>query len=161
MNKDQLPANNANQVKVAILLDHGPWEVETLWADPISYDRYRLRNIPFAALGYSFHDVVTATLVGDQLTVTGVAERGGHSTYHVLLSEPLSSDQLEPQFEPLQKLGCHYEGGGRRMLAIDVPPDADIDAVCELLAQGEQPGVWEVEEGHCGHALRCRTRYVQ
>jgi hypothetical protein len=53
----------------------------------------------------------------------------------------------------LQAAGCSFEGVEGRLLAVDVPPRANIHHVYHLLQHGEDDGVWEFEEGHCGHPL--------
>jgi uncharacterized protein DUF4265 len=57
-------------------------------------------------------------------------------------------------WERLQALGCTYEQASSHLLLVDVPPHADIYAVYVLLEEGENAGVWDFEEGHCGHPLR-------
>ena len=141
--------------KVAIRLDGtSGYELETVWADPIGECTYRLRNVPFLPYGYSEQDVVRAAEVEGRLIVTGVAERGGHSTYRVFLPEPTSDDDFYSQWEPLAALGCTYERGNKRLIGIDVPSASDIYAVYAVLEEGEASKHWLFEEGHCGHLLR-------
>jgi Domain of unknown function (DUF4265) len=54
----------------------------------------------------------------------------------------------------LEKDGCTFEGAREKLLAVDVPPRADIYGVYALLQRGEDAGAWEFEEGHCGHPLQ-------
>jgi hypothetical protein len=53
----------------------------------------------------------------------------------------------------LQALGCSYEEGPNGLLAVDVPPEANIFEVYSALEAGESRDVWTFEEGHCGHAV--------
>lgn len=46
------------------------------------------------------------------------------------------------------------EGAFRRLLAIDVPPEADIHQVYAQLQAGESEGNWVFEGGHYGHPVR-------
>jgi hypothetical protein len=39
------------------------------------------------------------------------------------------------------------------LVAIDVPRQADVYAVYDVLGRGEKDGQWEFEEGHCGQLL--------
>ena len=71
--------------KVVIDLKDETFGVETLWAKPIGNGLYRLRNVPFFAYGYSEQDVVNTIDLSGRVVVTGVAERGWHSTYRVVL----------------------------------------------------------------------------
>lgn len=71
-------------VKVAVHLPPSDWHphaVETMWAESLGGDRYRLQSVPFYAYGLSFDDVVEARKTGGWLVVRAVVARGGHSTY--------------------------------------------------------------------------------
>src|SRR5215472_2433431 len=89
----------------------------------------------------------------EKVPVTGVAIRGGHSTYRLVLPEDATEERFLQDWSPLKKLGCAYERATRRFVAIDVPPAADIYAVYKALEDGENAGRWEFEEGHCGHLI--------
>lgn len=145
-------------VKVVFRLEPGAWHgnaTERLWAEPLGKNRFRLRNSPFYAFGVSNNDVVLGTETEGQTLFRNVLVRSGHSTYRL---RPRTRDLSAPSFarawNPLQTLGCSYEEGP--VLAVDVPPSADIYAVYDLLNAGETSGVWEFEEGHCGHPLAKR-----
>ena len=133
--------------------DGSVMKTESLWAEPLGGDRYRLRNVPFLAFGFSEQDVITAKEDNGALRVTGVAIRSGHSTYRLVLPEDTSEEKFLQDWVPLKELGCTYERATRRYIAIDVPPPADIYAVYNALEEGEGAGLWEFEEGHCGHLL--------
>lgn len=123
---------------------------ESLWAEPLTHGRYRIRNSPFYAYGISTEDIVIAEQEDGLLRVQRVILRGNHSTYRLKLSGLLiNSPEFLEHWRPLQELGCTFEQGP--LIAVDVPPSADIYAVYSLLEAGESEGVWEFEEGHCGH----------
>lgn len=145
-------------VKVTVNLLASDWHthaLETMWASPLGEDRYRLQNVPFFAYGLSFDDVVNAREIGGQLFVQDVVERGGHSTYRVFLSQKVKRDEgrFQESWRPLLEIGVTYEQANDRLLAIDVPDTTDIYRAYELLQRGEDAGVWDFEEAHCGHPL--------
>ena len=152
-------------VKIAFVLDGGPLTiegaahdgrdegVETMWAESIGENRYRLRNSPFATYGISFHDIVAAKVVDGQLTATRIVLRSGHSTYRIHLSDGIAKEDLLARWPSLAALRCSYENADSRLFAIDVEPEADIHAVYAELQRGETDGTWEFEEAHCGHAV--------
>jgi len=154
VNGDQSLRNGDDMVKVAIDLKDERYGIETLWAEAVGESRYRLRNVPILAFGYSEQDVVTATNVNGQLCVSGIAERGGHSTYRLFFPAPTDNEKFRLLWGPLEKLGCTFERANTRVIGIDVPPHADVYAVYAILEQGEQAKDWAFEEGHCGHPLR-------
>ncbi len=150
-------------VRIVFELDPSEWHgsaTERLWAEPVGVGRYRLRNTPFFAFDVSFEDIVfgqereepslpeTDTRVS-QIYFAGVSIRGGHSTYRLWLLAKLNDSVFLKYWEPVQRLGCSYEQG--LVLAVDVPPSADIKDVYELLEAGLAAGAWEFEEGHCCH----------
>lgn len=153
--------------KIRIHISPGQWHgrpSETLWAEPVeetgSSATFRLRNSPFFAEGVSFLDMVSAQpdRYGDGLEFAGVIERSGHSTYLILV--PADSADFEESWKVLEDLGCSYESktlatkGGKKMLyAVDVPREANLDAVYEILSDGERNGVWTFQESHVGHKL--------
>jgi hypothetical protein len=159
-------SNTNNMLKVTFELDPGDWHgvpAETLWAEMV-WDRTPpqviLMNSPFHAEGVSFLDTVFVRMEkeewGTRFVFAGVAVRGGHSTYFVLA--PMECPEFEKYWSQLEALGCSYESGdahtsyGHRMLyAVDVPPEADIDAVCAVLKEGERDKVWIFQAGNIEH----------
>ena len=128
---------------------------ESVWAEPLGGDRYRIRNSPFYAYGFSFLDVVHAHSGLDDAPFPIVTEpivRSGHSTYRLVLKAAVDqNEQFQRAWAPLQAAGCSFEASGDRLLAVDVPPQADIFTVYRLLEEGENAGVWGFQEGHCAH----------
>jgi Domain of unknown function (DUF4265) len=146
-------------VKVILDLskDDCPFATESLWAEPAADSFFRLRNVPFFAYGFSEGDMVKVEESDGQFVVTGVQKRGGHSTYRIFLPAETTEEKFDKDWAPLGKLGCTYERANRRLVAVDVPPDSDVCAAYAALDHGEKDGLWEFEEGHCGHAIRGQT----
>lgn len=125
---------------------------ERLWAESLGKGRYRLRNSPFYAFGVSNEDVVFCREEDGHTMFQRVLIRSGHSTYRLkLVNVSIRDRQFGEYWKPLESLGCTFEEGP--LLSVDVPPHADIFPVYALLEAGENCGIWEFEEGHCGHAL--------
>lgn len=144
-------------VKVFVRLEPADWhdyETESVWAEPLNGGGYRVRSVPFYAMGISHDDVVRASLVDDRLFLEGVQCRGGHSTYRFITMHGITEDQWLPYWHALEDIGCTYERGSSRLFAVDIPPDVDIYKAYALLDAGEKAGVWGFQEAHCGHPLR-------
>jgi Domain of unknown function (DUF4265) len=131
-----------------------PLTTESLWAERIGPNLYRLRNVPFFLHGVSEQDIVRAEETDGQLLASAIVDRGGHSTYRIFLPEQTSEEQFSRDWVPLHELGCTYERASRRLIAIDLPLHADVYAVYEALELGEKGRLWEFEDRHCGHPLR-------
>ena len=145
-------------VKVTFELEPSDWHhhaTESIWAVFLGDDKYRVQNVPFHAYGVSYDDVVTAKPNEQgQLIVQGVDQRGGHSTYRVILNPGTTNEEFETAWERLGSLGNTYERATDRLIAIDVPPETDIYETYTALESGEKENVWGFEEAHCGHPLK-------
>jgi hypothetical protein len=131
---------------------------ETLWAEPIAsseWMNFRLMNSPFHVRGVSYRDVVRATPIeqSDVFRFEKVIERGGHSTYMIIIDGP--SPRVDAYWNLLRSMGCsyesatvHWEGEKRKLYSVDVPPSADVHEVYDILERGENDKVWIFQEGH-------------
>src|SRR5438034_801568 len=138
-------------VKVSFELNSKDWpsiKSERLWAEELNPGEYLIRNSPFYMYGISAGDIVYARNVDGILTFVGIASRGGHSTYRILLkpSQSIEAPEFLNVWKPLEGIGCTYELAKSRWLAVDVPPETDIFAAYRLLEKGEGAGVWTFEE---------------
>ena len=146
-----------NLVKVTFELEKSDWHdhaTETMWAAIVADKVYALRNVPFYVRGISFGDLVVVETKGRRRLFRRVYERGGHSTYRIFLVNENSQQEFESAWQPLEALECTYERARDYLVAVDVPPATDIYEAYEILEQGLEAGVWDFEEGHCGHPLR-------
>jgi hypothetical protein len=151
----------AEQVKIRFELDSSDWHghgSEALWAAPIArteWRHFRIMNSPFFARGISHLDIVEAASTGDGLIFEfrKVIERGGHSTYMLIVQ--VNEHKVRAYWTILEKMGCSYESAhinlstGRRLLfSVDVPPSANLYEVYEVLERGEADSVWIFQEGY-------------
>jgi len=128
---------------------------EGLWAVPVTPDVVRLDNTPFFVRGVAAGDLIRVRRGDDGQLHTG--ERlgwSGHCTIRIIVFRdgPLggSRQRVLDMFAPL---GVTGEGIERfAMVALDLPPDADIAAAKRLLREGQRGGWWEYEEGCIGDA---------
>jgi hypothetical protein len=149
--------DEADLEKVTLQLKKADWHdhaTETMWARPLGGDRFKLQNVPFYAYGVSHDDVVEAPSVGDQNLMRTVVERGGHSTYRIFVTNDAALKRFHEFWVPLERLGCTLERATERLFGVDVPPEADIYKVYDLLQAGENALVWDFEEAHVGHPLK-------
>ena len=128
-------------------------QAESLWAEPLAEGVFRIANIPFYADGLSYGDIVAVHEREGEKLITGVTRRGGHSTYRLFLTETGLTDTWLSHWLPLEDVGCTYERATKRLLGVDVPPEANIHVAYRLLDAGEQADIWSFQEGHCGHPL--------
>lgn len=129
--------------------------VETVWAQPLANDTYRLRNLLFFVYGYAFDDVVRAEQTsGEFPTVTSIVTRSGHSAYRVFLCDSATNIEDVPSWLALEEIGCTFERASENLYAIDVPPESDVYRVYVDLEHGESSKFWSFEEVFCGHVIK-------
>ena len=146
-------------IKVIIEISPAHWHevaAERLWATPLADGTYRLENSPFYAKGYSYLDIVRAESVPEQQlpVVTAVLSKSGHSTYAIFVIGGIESNGAFSQhWEPIESLGCSFEGVDSELLSVDVPADANIRKAYDLMQLGEDAGVWYFQEQDVGHRV--------
>ena len=116
-------------------------EVETVWAEPLGENRYRLDNTPWFAYGVSWKDVVEAKpeIEGDNMPdFIRVVEKSGHRTIRVILEDEKAKKEV---LEEIVKLGCTYEGANDIYFGVDIPPDANLEALTAFLTKRKEQ--WE------------------
>ena len=133
--------------------EHGwpPVSGERVWAEPVGDGLYRLANVPWFVRGVAEGDVVRAEPPDDRSWPV-FQERVQWSGYCTVRVIPFSAGALHgsqeavlEQFEPFGVTG--EVAGSYPIVALSVPPDADLPAVKDRLRRGTQAGWWEYEEG--------------
>jgi hypothetical protein len=131
-----------------------PAASEGLWAIPVSPDVVRLDNTPFFVRGVAAGDLIRVHREADgQLRAAARLQWSGHCTIRITV--PGRPARRIPAAGPghVAPLGATGEGIERyAMVALDIPPGAQIAAIRSLLLQGQRDGWWEYEEGCIGPA---------
>ena len=134
--------------KVHVDLPHH-WAVggESLWARELGGDRFRIENVPFYAYDLNFGDVVEARplAAGQKPSVLRVVTRSGHATLHVMFDEQLTEARYFEFLDALRPLAVSYERCTQRYFALDLEPEASINAVRDRLDEWEAEGLLAYE----------------
>ncbi|MEU4619701.1 DUF4265 domain-containing protein [Actinoplanes sp. NPDC023801] len=133
--------------------DWPPVDVESLWADTVSGDVVRLTNVPWFVRGIASGDLVRVRPDADGvLWAIEHVEWSGNCTIRVapLRSGPLrgSRQRVLDAFEPFGVTGEGIQQYG--LVALEVPPGADLAGVQRVLRAGARDGWWDYEEGCVG-----------
>lgn len=113
---------------------------ESMWAKEIEGDLFAIRNLPFFAFGLNFGDIVLAPQIAGLREVQAVVRPSGHRTLRLVFGDHVTQPEQRLFLDALQKLGGTYERGTKRLVAIDVPPVADFDAMLVTLDRCEAAG---------------------
>ena len=118
---------------------------ESLWVSPVEGDVYTIENVPFFIRGLALGDRV---LVGHEdagMRITSIVAESGHGTVRILFSDAAS---VQATRDELKLLGCSSELSHLpRLVAVDIPPDADRQKVQKYLDEGEAGQRWQYEVG--------------
>lgn len=122
---------------------------ESFWAEPLGDDLYRLDNIPFHAYDLHYRDVVHAVPrePGDLPTIVEVVQPSGHKTLRVIFESELPEEEVQRLLDALTTRRVEYERSHDYFYALNVPPDVDYQAICDLLWRQENAGWLQYETG--------------
>jgi Domain of unknown function (DUF4265) len=142
------------KVRFRLERDEGGWpptESEGLWSVPLGGDAYRIDNTPWFARNVASHDVFLAEPDADGCLWAGERLRwSGNCTIRVVpfRTGPLAGSQ-QAVLDLFMPMGVSGEGFGSQLniVALTVPPDADLPGIKRTLEQGEADGSWSYEEG--------------
>ena len=128
---------------------------EGLWAVPVTSDVVRLDNSPWFVRGVANGDLIRVRR--DEDGVLWADERLEWSGYCTIRVIPFRAGPLEGSrqrvLDEFAALGVTGEGAQQYgLVALDVPPGADVLAVKGLLQRGQRDGWWDYEEGCVGDA---------
>jgi len=128
-----------------------PVGAERVWAEPLGADTYRVDNTPWFVRDIAADDIVRAVAPDDQswpVYVERVRWSGNYTVRIIPFSAGPLRGSLQAVLDLLTPLGADGEGAGTYpIVALTIPPEADIGSIRALLDQGEREGWWEFEEG--------------
>jgi len=128
--------SNEGLIKLHVSLpNHWMVSGESMWAEPVGDDIYRLENVPFFCYGINFQDELKALPDDDDiLEVSEVVKRSGNKTIRICFDKTIASkDSQEPYLNVLRNLDCSLERWDETYLAINIRKTADYNQVYEQL----------------------------
>lgn len=158
--KWELAGDYSVEIWFPIAKDHDGYPESKNWeqllARPVLErdDYFQLESIPFYLKNVSRGDIVRADVVenkeiqeGEIFQFQEVIDRGGHTTYRLLLRKKHSND---PEFttDGLLKKGLAVEEQYGDFFAVDVPPTVDQPAIDDYLRGERRAGRWEMQDGY-------------
>ena len=114
-----------DKVKIRFNLQGNPINGETIWAEPVGKDLYRLLNIPYYAIGYAEGDIVHCVERGDWKEVINLEQDGGNGAIRIVFADS-ESPEAQHILDELVSVGCTYERASSELVAVTVPPNLDI-----------------------------------
>lgn len=124
--------------------------VESLWAVDHGDGTARLDNIPWFVRGIAYGDIVTTEPDEEGVRWAGeVVRRSENCTIRLIVSRDGGSGaSRQSVINAFAELGVDGEGIEKfGMVALDVPPTADLAKVQRLLNHGVAKEWWDMKEG--------------
>ena len=78
---------------------------ESVWAEHVGGDKYKIMNSLFFAKGVSFEDVILAKEKDGRLIFDKKIISAGHSTYRILIKSADVPNPFHIYWKPIEKLG--------------------------------------------------------
>lgn len=114
------------QVKVRFNLQGDPVSGESLWAEHIEGELYRLLNVPFYAKGYAEGDIVRCIKRDSWYEVTTVEQHSGNGTVRIYFATTSASLKAQHVLNELVSVGCTYEQATPNFVAVSVPVNIEV-----------------------------------
>ncbi len=127
---------NEGLVRIHIdLPNHWAIGGESMWAEPLGNDLYKIENVPFYAYGLNFHDIVRATpdSEGTIPEIRELVETSGHRTFRLFFHKDISKEQQVEILDSFKDLSVSYERANDIYVALDINPDGKYQSVFDKL----------------------------
>ena len=110
--------------------------VERVWATPVTGGLYRLENSLFLGYELSYQDIVETVPSADGSfpVVSRARIKSGNRTIRAHVQEGLASEKGRAVRGTVSELGSTYEMASEKILSINIPPTASLEALCQSLA---------------------------
>jgi Domain of unknown function (DUF4265) len=125
------------------------FETESVWAEPLGADRYRIWSVPVFAYNIDLRAVVEVAPdpEGGPPVVTRVVEEGDCPTVRLYFSAQASDEDIQAVLDLLSSRDALFEKYNRRLWAVGLRTDDDYDWIGAALEPFVERGVVELESG--------------
>lgn len=99
---------------------------ETLWAEDLGDNLFRLANIPVYATDLAIDDVVRCTDQNGWKQVVSLEKDSGNGTVRLILNVARDSESAQRVLDELTSVGCSIEIASGQVVAVNIPPSLEI-----------------------------------
>jgi uncharacterized protein DUF4265 len=113
------------KAKVRIPINEGSISGETLWAEKVGDNLFRLCNIPFIANGYAEGDIVLCQQKNGFDEVISIKEDSGNGTIRLIFTNP-HGNEAQQILKELESVGCTYEFSSSKLVGVTIPCELEV-----------------------------------
>ncbi|WP_194792165.1 DUF4265 domain-containing protein [Pseudomonas sp. UFMG81] len=134
-------------IELEVVDDYPPVGVESVWAEKVAENIYKIKNIPFYSKEVCIEDEVSTSKGSDgEAIFSGVISDEGNSTLRIIFfGDDEESSQLV--LAEISTMGCSWEGMSKKFFSVNVPSNIDFDDVADYLERKSEAGVLDYEYG--------------
>ena len=141
-----MPEENLKKIHVD-LPNHWAIDGESMWAEELGNDLYRIENVPFHAYGLNYRDVVRAAPDSSETIpeIREVVEPSGRRTIRVFFDKAVDQVAQSKLLDEFKQYDASYEPANDRLIAIDIKSEGSYGAVYDQLEEWIEAGLLEFE----------------
>ncbi|MFJ4347442.1 DUF4265 domain-containing protein [Pseudomonas sp. NPDC089401] len=134
-------------IELKVVDGYPPVRVESVWAEKVAENVYKVSNIPFYSKQVCLDDEVrTSRGIDGEAVFVGIESDEGNSTVRIIFfgdNESLSLLILAD----LSGMGCSWEGLSKKFFSVNVPENIDFEQIVGYLEKKSEAGVLDYEYG--------------
>ncbi len=142
--------SNEGLVKVHVSLpNHWMIAGESMWAQSLGNNVYKLENVPFFSYGLNFKDEVEAYPDKDDiLEVSKVVKPSGNKTIRIVFDKTVERKSQDNYINTIKELDCSLERWDDTYLSVNIREGANFDAIYDQLDEWSEEDILGFETCH-------------
>ncbi|AZL73638.1 DUF4265 domain-containing protein [Pseudomonas oryziphila] len=134
-------------IELEIVDDYPPVGVESVWAEKIDENTYKIKNIPFYSKDICLDDEISTSRGNNgEAVFTDVIGDEGNSTIRIIFFGD-NEDLSELVMAEISSMGCSWEGMSKKFFSVNIPANVDFDAISGYLEKKSEAGILDYDYG--------------
>ncbi|QKJ30362.1 DUF4265 domain-containing protein [Mucilaginibacter mali] len=125
---------------------------ETIWAELVNNEYYKIDNIPFFAPNLAYNDIISVEEDDGVLYFNTLIKSSMHTTIQIIFFDRHKESEV---LKKIEEMGCAWEGmQGGAYYAVDVPPNINYNSIKVFLDEQQQNLVLDYKEACLGNVSK-------
>jgi len=120
---------------------------ESMWAEYLGNNQYKIKNIPFYAYGLNYNDIVIAEAESEELkpVIKTLVKYSGHETIRVIFLQDQNKIESKNIIDSIIDDHIGYEGKNEIEFTLNVTPKGNYNSLYDELEKLEKNGILSFE----------------